>query len=50
MAGRTSSSVGMGIAVTVLGIATLALFVTSLVFFSQKNAAQKSLVDARENE
>ncbi len=49
MAGRTSSSVGMGIAVTVLGIATLALFVTSLVFFSQKNAAQKSLVDAREN-
>lgn len=49
MAARTSSSVGMGITVTFLGIATLALFVTSLVFFSQKNAAQKGLIDAREN-
>lgn len=49
MAGRTSSSLGVGITVTILGIATLGLFVASLIFFSQKNAAQRSLTEAREN-
>ncbi len=48
MASRTSSSIGVGIAVTVLGIATLALFVTTIVFYSQKSGYQKSLTEAQE--
>lgn len=48
MASRTSSSIGVGITVTLLGIATLALFVTTIVFYSQKSNLQKSLNEAQE--
>ncbi len=45
MAGRTSSSVGVGITVTVLGLLSLTLFVLTIIFYSQKNAALKNLAD-----
>lgn len=45
MAGRTSSSVGVGITVTVLGLLSLTLFVLTIIFYSQKNAAEKNLAD-----
>lgn len=48
MASRTSSSIGVGITVTLLGIATLALFVTTIVFYSQKSGLEKSLKEAQE--
>lgn len=48
MASRTSSSIGVGITVTLLGIATLALFVTTIVFYSQKTNLDKSLKEAQE--
>lgn len=39
MAARTSTSIGVGITVTILGVATLALFITSMVFFAQRRSA-----------
>jgi len=47
MAGRTSTSIGVGVAVTILGVATLALFITSVIFFANKRAAERSLEEAR---
>lgn len=35
MAGRTNTSIAMGVTITLLGVATLALFVSSIVFFAQ---------------
>lgn len=45
MAAKTSTSVGMGISVTVLGVLTLALFITSMVFFAQRRGALQKLQD-----
>lgn len=45
MAGRTSSSIGVGITVTALGLLSLTLFVLTIIFYSQKNAAEKNLAD-----
>jgi hypothetical protein len=45
MAARTSTSVGMGISVTVLGVLTLALFITSMVFFAQRRGALQKVAD-----
>lgn len=39
MAARTSSSIGVGITVTLLSIATLGFFITSLVFYAQRRSA-----------
>lgn len=47
MAGRTSTSIGVGVAVTLLGVATLALFITTIIFFAHKRAAERSLEEAR---
>ncbi len=47
MAGRTSTSIGVGVAVTILGVATLALFITTVIFFANKRAAERSLDEAR---
>lgn len=41
MAARTSTGLGVGIAVTILGIATLGLFVTTIIMWSQANAQRK---------
>lgn len=41
MAARTSTGLGVGIAVTLLGIATLGLFVTTIIMWSQANAQRK---------
>ena len=41
MAGRTSTSIGVGVTVTILGVATLALFVTTVIFFANKRAAER---------
>lgn len=40
MAARTSASTGTLVTVTVLGLATLGLFITSVVFFANKRAAE----------
>ncbi|MFN7022417.1 MAG: hypothetical protein ACK4WH_13965 [Phycisphaerales bacterium] len=45
MAARTSSSLGVGILVTVLGIATLGLFVTTVIFWSMASNAKKQVAD-----
>lgn len=41
MAARTSTGLGVGIAVTLLGIATLGLFVFSIIMWSKANAQEK---------
>lgn len=46
MAGRTSAGLGAGITITVLSILTLALFVTTVVFFGQANNAKRAQADA----
>lgn len=49
MAGRTSAGVGVGVAITVLAVLCAALFVLTMVFYSQKEAAVRqvnSLEDA----
>ena len=48
MAGRTSTSVGVGVTITILGVATLALFITTIIFFANKRAAERQLADARQ--
>lgn len=46
MSGRTSAGLGAGITITVLSILTLALFVTTVVFFGQANNAKRAQADA----
>lgn len=46
MAGRTSAGVGVGVAITILGVACLALFILTIVFLSQKQAAERGLATA----
>jgi len=41
MAGRTGMGVGLGVTVTLLGVACLALFVLTIVFLSEMQAAQR---------
>lgn len=41
MAGRTSAGVGVGVTITILGILTLALFVTTTIYFGQANSAKR---------
>ena len=43
MAGRTSTSVGMGIAITVLSVLALGFFVLATVFYGKFNKAQGEL-------
>lgn len=42
---RTSTSVGMGVTITILGILTFAFFVTTIIFFGQMNSARNDLAD-----
>lgn len=46
MAARTGVGIGMGITVAILGVASLGLFILSIVFLSKYQASQKSLQDA----
>lgn len=46
MAARTSTSIGMGATVTILAVATLGLFVTSMVFFAQRREALNQKAEA----
>ena len=39
MAARTSTSIGVGITVTILGVSTLALFIVAMVFYAQRREA-----------
>lgn len=43
MAGRTSAGVGVGVAITVLAVMCAALFVLTMVFYSQKEAAVREV-------
>lgn len=43
MAGRTSSSIGVGVTITVLAIATLGLFVATAIFFGKYSSAQQTI-------
>jgi hypothetical protein len=45
MAARTSTGIGVGITVTLLAVVSLALFVTTVVFYSQRQAAQTKLTE-----
>jgi len=45
MAARTSASVGVGVTITLLGVATLGLFITSMVFFAQRREALTAKAD-----
>lgn len=49
MAARTGASVGVAVTITVLGALTLALFVTTMVFYGQAQRAQGDLASAQEN-
>lgn len=49
MAARTSSSFGVGVLVTVLGIATLGLFVTTVIMWSSASNMRKQLTDLEQN-
>lgn len=48
MAGRTSAGIGVGIAITVLAVLSVALFVLTMVFYSQKQAADNDITTLRE--
>jgi hypothetical protein len=43
MASRSSSGIGVGITITLLGVACLALFITTIVFLSKFQGAQRQL-------
>lgn len=43
MASRSSAGIGVGITITLLGVLSLALFITTIVFLSKYNAAQRQL-------
>lgn len=47
MASRTSTSVGMGITVTLMGVMLLATFILAIVFYGQKQKFQRELADLR---
>lgn len=47
MAARTGMGIGLGITVTTLVLATVGLFITMIVFLSQKQRAQAELADMR---
>ncbi|MBS0190796.1 MAG: FlgT C-terminal domain-containing protein [Phycisphaerales bacterium] len=47
MASRTSTSVGVGVALTLLGLTSLGLFVTSAVLYGKWNQTQRELNDAK---
>jgi hypothetical protein len=49
MAGKTSSSVGVGVAVTLLSVTTLGLFVTTAIYFGKYNS-QKEEFNKLKNE
>lgn len=48
MAGRTSAGVGVGVAITVLAVLCAALFVLTMVFYSQRQAAERDIAALRE--
>jgi hypothetical protein len=48
MASRSSSGIGVGITITLLGVVCLALFITTIVFLSKNNAAQRSIKTLQE--
>jgi len=45
---RTSTSVGIGVTITILGILTFAFFVMTIIFFGQMNSARNELADYRQ--
>ncbi len=47
MASRTSTSVGVGVALTLLGLAALGLFITSAVLYGKFNQSQRDLNEAK---
>lgn len=47
MASRTSTSVGVGVALTLLGLASLGLFITSAVLYGKFNQSQRELNEAK---
>lgn len=47
MASRTSTSVGVGVALTLLGLSSLGLFITSAVLYGKWNQTQRELNDAK---
>src|SRR5687768_813494 len=44
MAARTSAGVGVGVTVTILGVLSLALFITTIIFLSKYQRASKDLL------
>lgn len=46
MAARQSTSIGVGATITILGVATLGLFITSMIFFAQRREALTSQQNA----
>lgn len=48
MAGRTSAGVGVGVAITVLAVLCAALFVLTMVFYSQRQAAELEIAGLSE--
>lgn len=46
MAARQSTSIGVGATITILGVATLGLFITSMIFYAQRREAITSLQNA----
>jgi hypothetical protein len=48
MASRSSSGIGVGITITLLGVVCLALFITTIVFLSKYNATRKTLKDTQD--
>jgi len=49
MAGRTGTSVGVAVTITILGITALSLFITTVVFLSKWQAVVKELNQTRED-
>lgn len=49
MAGRTSSSVGVGITITLLGMSTAALFVTTAMYLAKYNSTNEALKAASQD-
>ncbi len=48
MAARTSTSIGVGATITILGVATLGLFITSMLFYAQRREALNRVAQADE--
>lgn len=49
MAGRTSSSVGVGITITLLGLSTAGLFVTTAIYLAKYNSTNEALKAASQD-